>query len=815
MPEPGTAGYASAPSNIALVKYWGKQRGQRQMPTNPSVSMTLSDLRSWTKVTFRKGPRTGLEDRATKLLDEMCPWEGHYFEYESWNNFPTACGIASSASGFCALVGSVSDCLSLSEFLTQDHHRCWCEYWCRLGSGSSIRSLYGGFVSWEGTKAIEVNDTRFNGEIPDHYDLVVVFNPFPKSVGSTAGHEAAWSSPLHELRVEDATDTHRRVLSYLPQNRSPSDFSDLSKLTEHEFMLMHAVMMTADPPIRYMNDACLDFCKRFVRWRDEEKIEAMVTVDAGSNPHVIFHPEYEAPVRAFCERFNYVQLILNRSSASGMKLGDQKRTVPEVTFREKFVVLSGKRYSGKTWLSEQMDDSLVHLTISHSIKSAYADKHGLSLDGLMEDRTLKETHRPAMVRFMEEQRRDDPLVWIRRCWENRPPLGSEHTGYLVTDARRPCDLGFLERVGTVFHVRVEAPKGVRVERGWVESDTDRLDSETGLDDTTPDMTFTSPSSVVNVVQRVESFLDRDGHGYGKLILFGEHFVVQDRSPGVVVALPTKTTCRVEYLGDAELQVIDDRPAVKGYKEKKGTELIESTRLLFKEFRIQPYGWVVRFGGTLTCSSGIGSSAANCVALVRALSRFKTMTNEEINRLAYIGESVSHGSPSGIDNTASTYGGLIEFQSSCGTGDIYRDPIIRKILTAGSLRLVYASTGITASTSKVLKDVDGLRRKDTPRFREWIQRYKTIESNAVRAIENGELDRVGEAMNANHELLKTMGISCPELDEMVDAARKAGAVGAKLTGTGRGGMMVALAPDADTQQKILQAFHNMAWAIQVP
>lgn len=192
-----------------------------------------------------------------------------------------------------------------------------------------------------------------------------------------------------------------------------------------------------------------------------------------------------------------------------------------------------------------------------------------------------------------------------------------------------------------------------------------------------------------------------------------------------------------------------------------------------------------------------------------------MTNEEINRLAYIGESVSHGSPSGIDNTASTYGGLIEFQSSCGTGDIYRDPIIRKILTAGSLRLVYASTGITASTSKVLKDVDGLRRKDTPRFREWIQRYKTIESNAVRAIENGELDRVGEAMNANHELLKTMGISCPELDEMVDAARKAGAVGAKLTGTGRGGMMVALAPDADTQQKILQAFHNMAWAIQVP
>jgi len=274
-PAVGTVGHASAPSNIALVKYWGKEPGARQMPTNSSLSMTLSDLRTYTRVEFCRGPRPGdAPDRAERLLDEMCPWQGYHFTYTTQNQFPTACGIASSASGFCALVGAVSDCLSLNESMSVEEHAEWCQHWCRLGSGSSIRSLYGGFVAWEAAVARRVES------VVNLMHMVVVLDPFPKTVGSNAGHEGARTSPLHRIRQVDSQDTFARVEGALASN----DLKTLTKLTEHEYLIMHAVMMTSKPPIDYMNSDCLRFCSEFAKWRDARSLSAMVTVDAGSNP---------------------------------------------------------------------------------------------------------------------------------------------------------------------------------------------------------------------------------------------------------------------------------------------------------------------------------------------------------------------------------------------------------------------------------------------------------------------------------------------------------------------------------------------------
>lgn len=793
-PAVGTIGYASAPSNIALVKYWGKVRGERQIPTNSSLSMTLSDLRTYTAIEFCQGERPGDEpDRAERLLDEMCPWEGHHFKYTTQNQFPTACGIASSASGFCALVGAVSDCVSLKASVSDAEHEEWCQYWCRLGSGSSIRSLYGGFVAWEAQEAHQVESAV------EFTHMVVVFDPFPKTVGSNTGHDGAHASPLHSIRQMDSQDTFERVQSAL----ATKDLRTLTKLTEHEFLIMHAVMMTSNPPIQYMNDDCIKFCSEFIKWRDEQSMSAMVTVDAGSNPHVLFEARHEAAIRAFCERFAYVQLILNRRSDVGMVLGEQTPRPIETVFKNKVVVLSGKRYAGKTYTAERLRAPDVQmLTISDEIKRQYAvETDDVTFQDLRTNRVIKEAHRERMVEFMEKKRALDRYHWIRTCWASRD---SDMATFVVTDARRPCDLEFLKRVSEVRHLRIAADDTLRARRGWSPSPTDELASECGLDGVEADRTQISEASNIDeCVQWARDFFDegRVGHGFGKLILFGEHFVVHDQ-PALVVALPVSTTCRLTYVGgkngNSTGTVVDDRPAVAGYKAKKGGELTESTRLIFKEVGIDFRGWKVRFAGTLTCSSGVGSSAANCIALARALSRFRRFTDAEINRLGYLGESISHGSPSGVDNTASTYGGLIQFRK----GD---PPSVERVVTNRTLHVVWASTGITASTSKVLADVNALRLDEgDASFGRRLERYLDVFNQGLDSIQSGDDDALRVAMNQNHALLQDLTVSCDALDQLVAVAYDAGAIGAKMTGTGRGGLIVAIAPSASVQSEVMAA-----------
>jgi mevalonate kinase len=298
-------------------------------------------------------------------------------------------------------------------------------------------------------------------------------------------------------------------------------------------------------------------------------------------------------------------------------------------------------------------------------------------------------------------------------------------------------------------------------------------------------------------------------GYGKLILFGEHFVVY-KAPALVGSVAAKTTCEVE-VSQAEwscgLVVEDNRPAVPGYKVEKSEEMLEGTHLVLKHmgWDTTKKGLKITLGGDLTCVSGIGASAANCVSLARALAvaQGRNLTEEEINQAGYEGEKGYHGTPSGIDNTASTYGGVLKFQRTDGA------PIFDVKTLPSPALIVYASTGITASTTKVVADVAAKKAADEAWFAALLERYMDIYNQAEVALQSCDWAKIGELANLNHTLCQDLTVSCEELDTLVNAARGAGALGAKMSGTGRGGLMWAICADAASQEAVYTALSAIA------
>ena len=269
-----------------------------------------------------------------------------------------------------------------------------------------------------------------------------------------------------------------------------------------------------------------------------------------------------------------------------------------------------------------------------------------------------------------------------------------------------------------------------------------------------------------------------------------------------------TDCEAEVVkGGTGVEVIDNRPAVPHYKEKKKDEGDQAIGLVLKHFGLsgETHNIKLTFGGDLTCASGIGASAAQVVSLARALSYElpKFMTEDEINAAGYEGEKGYHGTPSGIDNTASTFGGLLKFQRTDG------DPIFEKKKLHQPIRIVYASTGITASTTEVVGDVRDKKEADPQWFQGLLDRYLDIVAQAETAIDKGDMETLGSLLDQNHALCQELTVSCKELDDLVLAARSAGALGAKMSGTGRGGLMLALTPTKESQMVVAAALETLA------
>lgn len=303
----------------------------------------------------------------------------------------------------------------------------------------------------------------------------------------------------------------------------------------------------------------------------------------------------------------------------------------------------------------------------------------------------------------------------------------------------------------------------------------------------------------------QSFLKRT-RAYGKLILFGEHFVVY-KVPALVGAVSAYTDCDVEFTSKPGLDVIDNRPAIPGYKVKKKDEANVAIQnvLTHLKFDVKERGMVVTFGGDLCAVSGIGSSAAQVVSLARGLGLATSLplSDDEINAAGYEGEKGYHGTPSGIDNTASTFGGLLKFQRTDS------DPIFTKKKITNPIRIVYASTGITASTIQVVADVRALKEANPEWFDGLMGRYLKILEQGEIAVDSGDMELLGKMMDENHVLCQELTITCKESEDLVLAARQAGALGAKMTGTGRGGLVIALTPTVEIQNKVESALKNLA------
>lgn len=294
-------------------------------------------------------------------------------------------------------------------------------------------------------------------------------------------------------------------------------------------------------------------------------------------------------------------------------------------------------------------------------------------------------------------------------------------------------------------------------------------------------------------------------GYGKVILFGEHFVVHG-AESIVAGISEYTECRVEITpGEPGVKVVDKRPAVPGYIKEKRAEQEKAHKLVLDHLKIDTTkdGLRIFLGGPLVPSSGIGASASDVVALSRALSELFNLglTEDQVNQSAFIGEGGYHGTPSGVDNTAATFGGLISYRRAAGK------PVFSPISFSQELYLVVIGTGITASTTKVVGDVRKLKEAKPEFFADLMKQYGAVAAQAREALQSGDLAKVGKLMVKTHDLCRQIGISCEPLEQIVSCCLRNGALGAKLSGTGRGGIAVALADSVqarDALEKALKA-----------
>ena len=299
-----------------------------------------------------------------------------------------------------------------------------------------------------------------------------------------------------------------------------------------------------------------------------------------------------------------------------------------------------------------------------------------------------------------------------------------------------------------------------------------------------------------------------GTGFGKVILFGEHFVVY-RIPAIVSAIDKRTTAAVEPFEGLGWTLDDRRPATPGYKEKKLEQQKDSTERILKAAGIDPTRNPIKItlAGDLVAASGIGASAASCVAIARALSDEFGLcfSDERINEIAYEGERGYHGAPSGIDNTAATYGGLIWFVRGI-------QPTFERIKLKEPVEIVIGNTGIVADTAAAVAGVQERKEKHPRKYGRLFRTAEGLVHKARKSLEDFDLKAVGRYMNENHELLQGIGVSCEELDHLVEVARENGALGAKLTGGGLGGDMVALTPGGGLQERVARAIEREGFEV---
>jgi mevalonate kinase len=274
---------------------------------------------------------------------------------------------------------------------------------------------------------------------------------------------------------------------------------------------------------------------------------------------------------------------------------------------------------------------------------------------------------------------------------------------------------------------------------------------------------------------------------GKIILFGEHAVVYNR-PALAVPV-TQVHADVEVLDSPRPGILIHASGIDLHAELNSLPADHPIgSVILKLFQhcgiLQTPNLEINISSSIPVASGLGSGAAVSVALIRALSSFIShpLADDEVNTIAYEIEKLHHGTPSGIDNTVITYAKPVYF--------IKGQPM-ETFKVGKPFTIVIGDTGIAAPTKESVSDLRRMWLKDTTKFEELFNEIAQIALIARRSIESGKPESLGDLMDHNHSLLRDMSISSPELNNLVEAACNAGALGAKLSGSGRGGNMIAL------------------------
>lgn len=284
-------------ANIALVKYWGKQPGEGNMPAVGSISIGLDDLYSQTRVKQihstehlihidGKGEGAAIEKarKFLKMFGEL-HGTGHFYEVWSENNFPTGAGLASSASGFAALTLAIAHLESVDASLEQ------LSATARQGSGSAARSIYGGYVEMSATSGV-ARPLCAAEDWP--LDVIIAITATSaKKVGSTEGMvHTADTSPFYN----DWVASHSKDMDAARKAIQSRDFEALARVSEHSCLKMHAVMMSANPGLIYWNPASLALIQR-IRELQSEGLQLFFTIDAGPQVKVVCNQGDSASIR--------------------------------------------------------------------------------------------------------------------------------------------------------------------------------------------------------------------------------------------------------------------------------------------------------------------------------------------------------------------------------------------------------------------------------------------------------------------------------------------------------------------------------------
>jgi len=332
----GKISYKS-PSNIALVKYWGKK--ENQLPQNPSLSFTLDACTTTTIVTFEKlkeqridfsfdlwfegKPKEDFKPKIKTFLSRIEPYvpflKSYYFKIETSNSFPHSSGIASSASGMSALaLCLVAIERQLGVPITDDFFNKKASFLARLGSGSACRSIEGDLIQWGAHDNIDGSSDLYGIKYPyavhEHFnnyqDTILLVDKGQKQVSSTVGHNLMHQHPYAAQRFQQAHEN----LSKLQTVFASGDLKNFISIVESEALTLHAMMMTSLPYFILMKPNTLAIISKIWEYREASQTHICFTLDAGANVHVLY-PEKEKEqvfqfikdeLIAYCENEMYI-----------------------------------------------------------------------------------------------------------------------------------------------------------------------------------------------------------------------------------------------------------------------------------------------------------------------------------------------------------------------------------------------------------------------------------------------------------------------------------------------------------------------------